>query len=196
MLSGKKLTDRIGTEKELRNIDYQLSEPNLKKVYDNFVDSFRSNKVSGKAAKAKAKKELDKYKSELLAKKEDVQSQLDTHKKANQAKNDLSVIKKDRIPDRLKETIKERTEQITNEIINNPDLMAEVNSRLDSVKASDIDAAHTLNEGLNHDLYSSPTIHSSPKSLSSHAAAMEKATNQMLNSDSVNVHQEVQGLVC
>lgn len=78
----------------------------------------------------------------------------------------------------------------------------QVNKQLDipeflkseNIKPSDIDAAHVLNEGRYYDLESSPVLHSSPKSLNAHDAAMEKAGQQMLDGDSVYVHEEVQGI--
>lgn len=62
------------------------------------------------------------------------------------------------------------------------------------VKTADIDAAQVLNEGRNYDLDSSPVIHSEPSSMNAHDAAMEKAAQQLMEGEPVNVHDEVQGI--
>lgn len=192
--STKRLPDKKSIEKELYEINYKLSEQNLERYYNDLVNSFRSNKVSGRSAKGKAKKDLEKYKADLLLQKEDLQSKLDTHKEANQARNDLSVIKKNRIPDRLKKDIEIRRDQIADEIFRNPDLLAEINSHLENIKPSDIDAAQVLNEGRYYDFESSPVLHGTPKSLNAHNAAMEKAARQLMDGEAVYVHDEIQTL--
>lgn len=63
-----------------------------------------------------------------------------------------------------------------------------------TVKPSDIDAAHTLNEGLYYDLESSPVLHASNESINSHAAAMDEAYRQLNDGQPVNVGMMARGL--
>ncbi|EAZ4935307.1 hypothetical protein [Salmonella enterica] len=62
------------------------------------------------------------------------------------------------------------------------------------VKPSDIDAAHTLNEGLYYDLESSPVLHASNESINSHVAAMDEAYRQLNDGQPVNVGMMARGL--
>ncbi|EDC8051028.1 hypothetical protein BKC75_13285 [Salmonella enterica subsp. enterica serovar Muenchen] len=63
-----------------------------------------------------------------------------------------------------------------------------------AIKPSDIDAAHTLNEGLYYDLESSPVLHVSNESINSHVAAMDEAYRQLNDGQPVNVGMMARGL--
>lgn len=63
-----------------------------------------------------------------------------------------------------------------------------------AIKPSDIDAAHTLNEGLYYDLESSPVLHASNESINSHVAAMDEAAMQIMNGQPVNITMQARGL--
>lgn len=63
-----------------------------------------------------------------------------------------------------------------------------------SAKPSDIDAAHTLNEGLHYDIESSPVLHGSEASINSHVAAMDEAARQLMAGQPVNVGMQARGL--
>ncbi|EHM8867151.1 hypothetical protein KG829_003012 [Salmonella enterica] len=63
-----------------------------------------------------------------------------------------------------------------------------------AIKPSDIDAAHTLNEGLYYDLESSPVLHASNESINSHVAAMDEAYRQLNDAQPVNVGMMARGL--
>ncbi|MBW7684613.1 hypothetical protein K1J23_16565 [Enterobacter hormaechei] len=62
------------------------------------------------------------------------------------------------------------------------------------VKPSDIDAAHTLNEGLYYDIESAPVLHASNESINSHVAAMDEAYRQLNDGQPVNVGMMARGL--
>ncbi|MBL7379323.1 hypothetical protein IL387_06450 [Escherichia coli] len=62
------------------------------------------------------------------------------------------------------------------------------------IKPSDIDAAHTLNEGLYYDLESAPVLHASNESINSHVAAMDEAYRQLNDGQPVNVGMMARGL--
>ncbi|MBD7602924.1 hypothetical protein HPN57_11135 [Klebsiella pneumoniae] len=63
-----------------------------------------------------------------------------------------------------------------------------------SAKPSDIDAAHTLNEGLHYDIESSPVLHGSEASINSHVAAMDEAARQLMAGQPVNIGMQARGL--
>lgn len=63
-----------------------------------------------------------------------------------------------------------------------------------TIKPSDIDAAHTLNEGLYYDLESAPVLHASNESINSHVAAMDEAYRQLNDGQPVNVGMMARGL--
>ncbi|NHR80789.1 hypothetical protein G6546_08060 [Citrobacter portucalensis] len=63
-----------------------------------------------------------------------------------------------------------------------------------AIKPSDIDAAHTLNEGLYYDLESSPVLHASNESINSHVSAMDEAYRQLNDGQPVNVGMMARGL--
>ncbi|HBQ5766049.1 hypothetical protein JQ504_10470 [Klebsiella pneumoniae] len=63
-----------------------------------------------------------------------------------------------------------------------------------SAKPSDIDAAHTLNEGLHYDIESSPVLHGSEASINSHVAAMDEAARQLMAGQPVNIGMQTRGL--
>lgn len=63
-----------------------------------------------------------------------------------------------------------------------------------AIKPSDIDAAHTLNEGLYYDLESAPVLHVSNESINSHVAAMDEAYRQLNDGQPVNVGMMARGL--
>lgn len=63
-----------------------------------------------------------------------------------------------------------------------------------SAKPSDIDAAHTLNEGLHYDIESAPVLHGSEASINSHVAAMDEAVRQLMTGQPVNVSMQARGL--
>ncbi|MBW5948287.1 hypothetical protein [Klebsiella pneumoniae] len=62
------------------------------------------------------------------------------------------------------------------------------------IKPSDIDAAHTLNEGLYYDIESAPVLHASNESINSHVAAMDEAYRQLNDGQPVNVGMMARGL--
>lgn len=63
-----------------------------------------------------------------------------------------------------------------------------------SAKPSDIDAAHTLNEGLHYDIESAPVLHGSEASINSHVAAMDEAARLLMTGQPVNVSMQARGL--
>ncbi|EBH1199453.1 hypothetical protein FNY09_08895 [Salmonella enterica] len=65
---------------------------------------------------------------------------------------------------------------------------------IQTIKPSDIDAAHTLNEGLYYDLESAPVLHASNESINSHVAAMDEAYRQLNDGQPVNVGMMARGL--
>lgn len=67
-------------------------------------------------------------------------------------------------------------------------------SEIPAFKPSDIDAAHTLNEGLYYDLESSPVLHASNESINSHVSAMDEAYRQLNDGQPVNVGMMARGL--
>ncbi|ECC3629173.1 hypothetical protein M2K31_001710 [Salmonella enterica] len=67
-------------------------------------------------------------------------------------------------------------------------------SDIPAIKPSDIDAAHTLNEGLYYDLESAPVLHASNESINSHVAAMDEAYRQLNDGQPVNVGMMARGL--
>lgn len=66
--------------------------------------------------------------------------------------------------------------------------------RESAIKPSDIDAAHTLNEGLYYDVESAPVLHASNESINSHVAAMDEAYRQLSNGQPVNIGMMARGL--
>ncbi|HIF5919794.1 TPA: hypothetical protein ACX3MJ_005225 [Raoultella ornithinolytica] len=66
--------------------------------------------------------------------------------------------------------------------------------RESAIKPSDIDAAHTLNEGLYYDIESSPVLHASNESINSHVSAMDEAYRQLNDGQPVNVGMMARGL--
>ncbi|EDB0277428.1 hypothetical protein F9G31_16005 [Salmonella enterica subsp. enterica serovar Mbandaka] len=66
--------------------------------------------------------------------------------------------------------------------------------RESAIKPSDIDAAHTLNEGLYYDLESAPVLHASNESINSHVAAMDEAYRQLSDGQPVNIGMMARGL--
>lgn len=63
-----------------------------------------------------------------------------------------------------------------------------------AIKPSDIDAAHTLNEGLYYDVESAPVLHASNESINSHVAAMDEAYRQLSDGQPVNIGMMARGL--
>ncbi|MBD7259450.1 hypothetical protein HPO30_19615 [Klebsiella pneumoniae] len=62
------------------------------------------------------------------------------------------------------------------------------------IKPSDIDAAHTLSEGLYYDIESAPVLHASNESINSHVAAMDEAYRQLNDGQPVNIGMMARGL--
>lgn len=62
------------------------------------------------------------------------------------------------------------------------------------IKPSDVDAAHTLNEGLYYDIESSPVLHGTNDSINSHVAAMDEAARQLNDGQPVNITMQARGL--
>ncbi|RZN40394.1 hypothetical protein FEK48_13140 [Escherichia sp. E2593] len=62
------------------------------------------------------------------------------------------------------------------------------------IKPSDIDAAHTLNEGLYYDIESAPVLHGTNESINSHVAAMDEAARQLSEGQPVNIVMQARGL--
>lgn len=63
-----------------------------------------------------------------------------------------------------------------------------------AIKPSDIDAAHTLNEGLYYDVESAPVLHASNESINSHVSAMDEAYRQLSDGQPVNIGMMARGL--
>ncbi|MEW5560604.1 hypothetical protein AB1287_10195 [Enterobacter asburiae] len=63
-----------------------------------------------------------------------------------------------------------------------------------AIKPSDIDAAHTLNEGLYYDIESAPVLHGTNESINSHVAAMDEAARQLSDGQPVNIAMQARGL--
>ncbi|EMB5520824.1 hypothetical protein U7Q95_003404 [Escherichia coli] len=66
--------------------------------------------------------------------------------------------------------------------------------RESAIKPSDIDAAHTLNEGLYYDVESAPVLHASNESINSHVSAMDEAYRQLSDGQPVNIGMMARGL--
>lgn len=62
------------------------------------------------------------------------------------------------------------------------------------IKPSDIDAAHTLNEGLYYDIESAPVLHASNESINSHVSAMDEAYRQLADGQPVNIGMMARGM--
>lgn len=71
---------------------------------------------------------------------------------------------------------------------------AELSRLQQSIKPSDVDAAHVMNEGLYYDIEASPVLHGTTESLNAHVAAMDEASRALMNGDPVNVSQQIRGL--
>jgi len=74
------------------------------------------------------------------------------------------------------------------------DAKSELSRIRQGIKPSDIDAAHTLNDGLHYDLDSSPVLHGTAESLNAHVAAMNEAARAIMSGEPVNVSQQIRGL--
>lgn len=88
-----------------------------------------------------------------------------------EARADLSRIQQGIIPERMRGLVRETP-----------------------VKPSDIDAAHTLNEGLYYDIESAPVLHASNESINSHVSAMDEAYRQLADGQPVNIGMMARGL--
>lgn len=88
-----------------------------------------------------------------------------------EARADLSRIQQGIIPESMRGTVRET-----------------------EIKPSDIDAAHTLNEGLYYDIESAPVLHASNESINSHVAAMDEAYRQLNDGQPVNIGMMARGL--
>lgn len=62
------------------------------------------------------------------------------------------------------------------------------------IRPSDVDAAHSMNEGLHYDIESAPVVHGSMESVNAHVAAMDQAAAQLMRGESVNVDQQIRGI--
>ncbi|HGE6735239.1 TPA: hypothetical protein ACGCBI_002189 [Serratia marcescens] len=71
---------------------------------------------------------------------------------------------------------------------------AELSRLQQSIKPSDVDAAHVMNEGLYYDIEASPVLHGSTASLNAHVAAMDEASRALMSGEPVNVSQQIRGL--
>lgn len=87
------------------------------------------------------------------------------------ARSDLSRLEQGIIPESMRGLVREST-----------------------IKPSDIDAAHTLNEGLYYDVESAPVLHGTNESINSHVAAMDEAARQLSNGQPVNIAMQARGL--
>lgn len=88
-----------------------------------------------------------------------------------EARADLSRIQQGIIPESMRGLVRETT-----------------------VKPSDIDAAHTMNEGLYYDIESAPVLHASNESINSHVSAMDEAYRQLSDGQPVNIGMMARGL--
>lgn len=105
---------------------------------------------------------------------EQQQQQLADHSRGGkffEAKADLSRLEQGIIPESMAELIPETP-----------------------IKPSDIDAAHTLNEGLYYDIESAPVLHGTNESINSHVAAMDEAARQINDGQPVNITMQARGL--
>lgn len=123
------------------------------------------------------KARLEDISSQLVTARERLQNARDTlapHQQGGQfyeARADLSRIQQGIIPESMRGLVRET-----------------------SIKPSDIDAAHTLNEGLYYDIDSAPVLHASNESINSHVAAMDEAYRQLNDGQPVNVGMMARGL--
>lgn len=105
---------------------------------------------------------------------EQQRQQLASHSRGGryfEAKADLSRIEQGIIPESMRGLVRES-----------------------EIKPSDIDAAHTLNEGLHYDIESAPVLHGSNESVNSHVSAMDEAYRQLSEGQPVNVTALARGL--
>ncbi len=126
---------------------------------------------------AENRAKLDDIASQLATARERLQSARDTlspHQQGGQfyeARADLSRIQQGIIPESMRGLVRESV-----------------------IKPSDIDAAHSLNEGLYYDIESAPVLHASNESINSHVAAMDEAYRQLNDGQPVNVGMMARGL--
>lgn len=119
-------------------------------------------------------RDLDQQISQVSSRLQDARNTLEPNLPGGQfyeAKADLSRIEQGIIPESMRGLVRES-----------------------SIKPSDIDAAHTLNEGLYYDIESSPVLHGSNESINSHVSAMDEAYRQLNDGQPVNVGMMARGL--
>lgn len=126
---------------------------------------------------AENRAQLDDIANQLATARERLQNARDTlapHQQGGQfyeASADLSRIQQGIIPESMRGLVRET-----------------------EIKPSDIDAAHTLNEGLYYDIESAPVLHASNESINSHVAAMDEAYRQLNDGQPVNIGMMARGL--
>lgn len=126
---------------------------------------------------AENRAKLDDIANQLATARERLQNARDTlapHQQGGQfyeARADLSRIQQGIIPESMRGLVRET-----------------------EIKPSDIDAAHTLNEGLYYDIESAPVLHASNESINSHVAAMDEAYRQLNDGQPVNIGMMARGL--
>lgn len=101
---------------EINDLSYQLREDNLNKMFRDLEDDYHTNTVSGRKAKQLARKEVEEIKQDLQDRLTDLEEQLNAHKTANQAINDLNEIRQGRLPNRLRKELEQRKKQIFDSI--------------------------------------------------------------------------------
>lgn len=126
---------------------------------------------------AENRAKLDDIANQLATARERLQNARDTlapHQQGGQfyeARADLSRIQQGIIPESMRGLVRET-----------------------EIKPSDIDAAHTLNEGLYYDIESAPVLHASNESINSHVSAMDEAYRQLSDGQPVNIGMMARGL--
>ena len=126
---------------------------------------------------AENRAKLDDIANQLATARERLQNARDTlapHQQGGQfyeARADLSRIQQGIIPESMRGLVRET-----------------------EIKPSDIDAAHTLNEGLYYDIESAPVLHASNDSINSHVSAMDEAYRQLSDGQPVNIGMMARGL--
>lgn len=126
---------------------------------------------------AENRAKLDDIASQLATARERLQNARDTlspHQHGGQfyeARADLSRLQQGIIPESMRGLVRES-----------------------AIKPSDIDAAHTMNEGLYYDIESAPVLHASNESINSHVSAMDEAYRQLNDGQPVNVGMMARGL--
>lgn len=165
------VADRKALAAEIHQAEYSLSQIEAKRqdLRDQLVSNSSSRRIRNRDMA-----ELDRQTQEInnrISPQRQALTDSSRGGKHFEAKADLSRIEQGIIPDSMHGLVDEAT-----------------------VKPSDVDAAHVMNEGLHYDIESSPVVHGSNESLNAHVKAMDAATRSLMNGEPVNVSQQIRGL--